>query len=321
MKIFGKYLWICVPALLLASGNVLAGSKNITECGTVITKPGNYKVKNDLTCPPDVQAVEINASKVKLDIKGHTITCDASGLEKVGAVLVGWTAVERIEKVRITNGTVVGCHDGILLYGTRDVSVTKVATAGNIDGGITLVAAEKSVIMKNRSEGDYIGIRSYGGQDNRISQNSVNYSLTGIDLYAETDSLISCNLLDQNYYGLALGPMFDPSVDFTSTGNVILGNQADNGLAGILLYGAGTPDDGLWYSLSNDNLIQHNSATGNGFVDLAETLYNPLTGDLYIEDGATCQNKWKRNRFDTQMGPDGCIGKSAKHYHANVCAK
>jgi hypothetical protein len=319
MKNPGNYLWLCVPALLLATGTALAGSRYVTECGTVITKPGNYKVQNDLSCLPDVSAIEINASNVKLDLKGHTLSCDASGAEKVGAVLVGWTASEPIEKVRISNGTVTGCDDGILLWGTRDVSVTDMAFSGNLEGAITLVVAEKTVIMHNRFEGDYISIRSFGGLDNHISYNSITYSFTGIDLYSETGSLISCNVLDQNYYGVGLGPLFDSPDDLPGSGNIVLGNQVNNGLMGILVYGIGTPA-GVTDPQSVDNLLQNNSATGNWFVDLAEVIYDPYADEVFVEDGAACQNKWKRNLFDTQMGPYDCIGDSARHHHLNMCA-
>ena len=49
MKKRGNYFLILLPILLLVAGSVLAAPKhgapkNVTECGTILTEPGNYKL-------------------------------------------------------------------------------------------------------------------------------------------------------------------------------------------------------------------------------------------------------------------------------------
>ncbi len=57
MKKRENCIWILLPILLLMAGAVLAAPKhgapkNVTECGTILTEPGNYKLVNDLLdCP------------------------------------------------------------------------------------------------------------------------------------------------------------------------------------------------------------------------------------------------------------------------------
>ena len=170
--------------------------------------------------------------------------------------------------------------------------------------------------MHNQFEGDFEAIRSWFGVGNRFSHNTMYNTFAGFDLYAETDSVITCNSSELSWYGLSLGP----SWGVPSTGNIVRGNQlVDNVFTGILLYGVGTPD-GVTHPQASGNLVQGNIVLGSWFADLGELIYDEWTGDLFLEDGAACRNTWKKNQFDTQAGPPDCIGFPVVLDEHEVCA-
>jgi len=301
MKIRGSYLWLSLPALLLAAGSVLAGPRLITECGAVITRPGNYKLLNDLSCPPNTQGINIEASNVTLDLRGHTIACDAFGDAKVGAVIIGSETDPQIKNVRVSHGAVTGCDDGILLWGTQNVKVQNMSFHSNVESAVTLLAAEDTIVMHNEFVGDYWSIRSYWGSGNRFNHNSIIYSVVGMDFYAETGSQVTCNDVEKTAYSISFGPLEQDA----SMGNVVRGNRVNDNYLGIALFGYGTPDE-LMGPQSSDNLVRGNIATGNDFADLAEVIYDDFY-EIFIQPGAVCQNYWERNQFGTQLGPQECI--------------
>jgi hypothetical protein len=305
MNFYRNYIWTFLPALVLAAGTVLAGPPQpVSECGIYITEPGKYKVVNDLACGPSEGGIRILASNVMLDLGGHTLSCDLSGIPYVGVVVGDDLDPEVFSNVRISNGTVTGCGVGVLLWFTDGARVTKMSLIDNVESAVTVVETVNNVIKNNEIEGGEWAINSYRSNGNSFDHNTIRYSLYGIDLYGETDSRVSCNTIDQGFYTLSLGS----SGPTPSSGNLIRGNLVTDSFMGILIYASGTPEDGLFDPLSTDNLVHANIAQGNWFADLTEAIYNPFIDDFYVEPGAGCQNTWKNNQFNTQFGPPGCIG-------------
>ncbi len=178
MKKHGNYFLILLPILLLVAGFALAepkkagpnhGSpKDVTQCGTVLTEPGNYKLVNDLLdCPGN--GVEIYGSDITLNLHGHAISCD-SDLEVAGVGV--WSPTGSvIRNVTIKNGHVSNCRDGIVLMNTEDSKVMNITSSGNtkwerVPGvwvygtGITVYLSRNNEIMHNHTygnEGDGIG--------------------------------------------------------------------------------------------------------------------------------------------------------------------
>lgn len=306
MKMRVNYFWLSLPLLFLVAGSVLAGHKqeapmDVTECETVITQTGEYTVVNDLVCVPGEMAIQILASDVKLDLKRHTISCGS--FERSGVIVGDSNNPEIFSNVHISNGTVTGCGVGVLLWFTDGTRVTKMLLRDNGESGVTLIEAENNVIRNNSFEGGFWAINSYESSGNSFHHNTIRYSTLGIDLYAEIDSRITCNAIDKGYYSLSLGPLGATA----STGNVVRGNRVTDNFLGIGMFGIGTPEDGIFQPMSADNLIHRNMATGN-WLDMVEAIYNPDTDGLFVPPGAECQNMWKRNRFDTELGPPDCIG-------------
>jgi len=302
MKLSGNYLWISLPALMLAAGTAFAGPPQaVSDCDTLINAPGKYKVVNDLYCDPGEGGITILASNVMLDFAGHNLTCAVG--DRAGVVVGDDLDPEIFRNVHISNGSVSGCGVGVLLWFTHGTRVTKMSFNGNLESAVTLVETENNVIKHNEFEGDFWAINSYAGTGNRYDHNTIRYSAIGIDLYAETDSRITCNRVDQGYYTLSLGPYGQ----MPSSGNLVRGNRVTDSFLGIAMVGYGTPEDGITAPQSIDNLIHANIASGNWW-DLAEALYNPSTDEIFLEPGAECQNTWKNNQFDWALGPPDCIG-------------
>lgn len=299
-----------IMLLILAAGTVLAGPPQpVSECGTVINAPGKYRLMNDLLdCTAPNQGVVIEAPDVTFDMRGHTISCDADATEE----LVGAVLVFDVSNVRIRNGSVFGCDDGILLWGTDGAQVTKMYMAGNIAGAITLVGAANSRLKKNRFEFNGTAIRSFVGEGNLYSHNTMHFDGTGIDLaFAETDSTVTCNIAEQTWFGIAVGSY--------SSGNVLRGNLAvDNFIGGMTFYGFGTPD--AFDPVPAGNVIRHNIALGNAADDLQEIVYNPATDGVFVDPADTCQNTWMKNQFETATGPTDCIGTPVVLDEDDVCA-
>ena len=263
--------------LLLYAGTVLAAKPvPIFQCDTVITEPGKYFLTQSLFCLPDEQGIVVLSSDVTVDLKGHTITCDAANSELlVGAVLVGdyFDPEFILDDVRVRNGTVTGCHDGVIFFYTGSGKISKITATNNWDGGITLVDASNTRITGNTgSQNDHfirafwggdnlikentaienlIAIRTAGGQGNMIKGNSTTGTWdTGIWLDGDTDSTVKCNTSEWDFFAIAVGPF--------SEGNRITGNFINNVGAGITMYGFGDTDV-LYEPVASGNTIKHNT--------------------------------------------------------------
>ena len=306
MKMSRNHIWLLLPVLILAAGSVFAKQHDVTECGTEIDQPGKYRLMNDMSCAPDVSGIWITAPDVTLDLRGHTISCDASGDELVAAVIIGGDVDPPsqmfLENVRVRNGTASGCDDGILLWFSVGAKVSNMNLEDNIDGGITLVVAANSEIKNNRFMNNNIGIGSWwGGSGNMIKGNTISYVGSAIRLDSETDSIVKCNTLNQNFFGISMGP--------GSTGNVLHGNQVNDNIVGITIWGFGTPEDpDAIIPVPEGNLIRNNIVLRNPWVDLSEVVFNPVIGGIFVHPDDTCRNTWMKNQFVTEMGPSNCIG-------------
>ncbi|MGD8681895.1 MAG: right-handed parallel beta-helix repeat-containing protein [Lysobacterales bacterium] len=314
MKLRTKYFWTTLPILLLVTGTSIAapnradpeyGDPNyVTGCGTVITEPGKYMVVNDLACGPSEGGIRILASDVSLNLGGFALSCDLSGNPYSGVVVGDDMNPEVYGNIRISNGTVTGCGVGVLIWFADGVRVTKMSLIDNPESAVTVVEAMNIVVKHNAIEGGAWAINSYESSGNSFDHNTIHYSAYGIDMYGETDSRVMCNTVDQGFYTLSLGPYGSTP----SSGNLIRGNRVTNSYLGIGLFGGGTPEDGLIFPQSMDNLVHANISQGNWLADVVEVLYDVNTYDIFLDPGVSCMNTWKNNQFDWSVGPPGCIG-------------
>jgi parallel beta-helix repeat protein len=313
-KLLGRAI---ASALVLVAGAAMAKPPvPISECGTVVTEAGKYRVTQDLNCGPDQQGIEVLASDVTVDLRGHTINCDASGEFLVGAVLVGdyFDPTFVLENVTVKNGTVSGCDDAVIYFFTRGGKITGITATGNPDSGITLLATSGLVVKHNNSSDNLWGIRLYWGSDNTISHNTTNNNFgNGIFLYSESDSMVACNKSAGNQFGIGLGPF--------SSGNKIKGNFIENSfVVGVNVWGY--IEGGYYETVPWDNVIEKNlvRASGSDLNDLGEVVFDGLAGEAYIDEGLGCQNIWRKNDYVTSYGPTDCFAPPVTLDDEDVCA-
>lgn len=306
--------------LLMANGAALAKKPvRISECGTVIKAPGKYVVTQDLFCAPSVQGIEVLASDVTVDLKGHTIACDAENTEDilVGAVLVGdyFDPTVPAENVLVKNGTVTGCDDAVIFFYTKSGKVTRISAVDNPGSGITLLETSNVKVKNNEATGNGTGFSTYGGVGNKFMSNTMRDNLVypdsnGLWAEGETGSTFACNRSTSNGLGLTIG--------FFSSDNVVRGNFIEgNHIAGLSAIGLGIPPDEVWIPIPSGNRFHHNISVGNG-LDLGEGAVGPA--GAFVPESAVCANTFKKNYFMSSMGPVDCVGVPYELDEDDVCA-
>lgn len=325
--------WTSLPVLLLVAGSVLAGRPTaISDCDTSITEPGKYRLANDLLDCTEVGVI-IYSSDVTLDLKGHTISCADNGLRSGGAVTWG-EENQFIRNVKIRNGKIAGCSDGILLRYTEDSKVWKITASGSrvwddpdtVDveaksgTGITVWLSRNNVIMHNHTYGnESLGIGSWESSGNLFKHNASTdngggWVGTGIDLTDETNSRIMCNRISGNVDGILLAPGSNGNL---LRGNVVVGNSA----TGIGMMGFAW-DGYYWLDIPAENTVRSNVVEGNGWFDFFELYYDLVTDDMLPHPEGACMNNWEKNQFGPAVfGPEDCFGVPFMLDDDDVCAQ
>lgn len=297
-------LVVCPPALSAPPGD----TKAITDCGAVISQPGKYRLANDLLACPEF-AITIAASGVSLDLAGNEIRC----AREDNRFDIGIEVLD-VERVEIRNGRVSNCDSGVDLFGTRHSKVSNMVLHGNLldpffgGFGISGFEASNNTIVGNDASGNTTGIELFFGTGNRIMDNIANGNVraenspffpsfgVGIGIAFSNDNEVIDNETSRNSdAGIALAN--------GSTGNVVRDNRAnDNDNYGI---GAFSRED-VGAPLAVGNLIQSNTALGNGRADLLEAKFDPFASPRELVQD-TCMNTWKDNVFVSQIAPPDCI--------------
>lgn len=335
MKKQGNYFLVLLPILLLVAGSVLAepkkggpkykAPKNVTECGTILTEPGNYKLVNDLLdCPGN--GVAIMGSDITLNLHGYEISCD-NDLEAAGIGIWSFTD-EMISNVTVKNGHVSNCRDGIVLIQAEDSKVMNMTSTGNTmweiepgvfvyGTGITVWLSRNNVIMHNHTYGnEYAGIGSWESSGNLFKHNTStgNEGGVGISIVSEYNSRIMCNRVHGNVDGILLHS--------GGSGNLIRGNLVTGNGDGIGTLGWywQDPDSGeeYFYGMPSGNTIRSNIVESYAWVDLFEVYFDGT--NLPLDPEGICRNSWGNNQFQTEMGLPGCIGTPVVLDEEDVCA-
>jgi len=342
MKVHQKYFWITLPVLLLAAGSVLAepkkagpnhgAPKDVTECGTILTEPGNYKLANDLLdCPGN--GVEIVGSDIVLNLKDYEISCAENDLEVAGVAVYSLSEEAMISNVTVKNGHVSNCKDGIVLVQTEDSKVMNITSTGNTQWernpgewvygtGITLWLSRNNVIMHNHTFGNAShGIGSWESSGNLFKHNTSTgngdgWQGGGINLLAEDNSRIMCNRIHGNADGITMQSGGSGNL---LRGNLVTGNQ--NTGIGMLGFYWQDPDTGdeYYYAMPSGNTIRSNIVEANPWVDLFEAHFDWVS-DLLLNPDGICRNTWEKNQFQTETGLPGCIGMPVVLDEKDVCA-
>lgn len=330
---------LLLPLLLLAAFPLFAKPPQVVEgCEAFIDEPGKYRLTGDILDCPEF-GVAIVVSDVTLDLKGHTISC-AYSEARSGGVIVGsyvFGGQDYVSNVKVTNGAVTGCSDGILLAGAIDSKVTKMTSWGNrlwfgpngpaSGTGITVWLSEDNVIMHNQVNGNEdAGIFSWFASGNLYKHNTATGNFMGIQIGFEDSAKVLCNRANENALGIELGP--------ASNNNLVRGNLVSyNAYDGISLFGVilppeveGDPPEIIDVSAGNtirSNIVEYNNFADVGSTDLFEGYWDFTAGGeapFYVLHPEGCQNTWEKNQYDTEFAPPGCISAPVLLDDDDVCA-
>ena len=134
---FGLVAWVLgVPAWAATKGVIQIKSPKTFPF--VINQPGSYQLIGNLTAPPSVPAIQIDASNVTLDLNGFAVqrATNGSGTSASGIVA---TNTDQLN-ITVKNGVVQGFNgSGVDLSGLGHV-VTDVRAEGNGFSGIHVAA-------------------------------------------------------------------------------------------------------------------------------------------------------------------------------------
>ena len=338
MKKHGNYFLILLPILLLVAGSVLAESKKagpnhgapkvVTECGTILTEPGNYKLANDLLDCPGEQGVAIFGSDITLNLKGHAISCADNDVFSTGVFVLG-APEAAVRNVTVKNGHVANCVDGIVLIFAEDSKIMNISSTGNhkregsYGTGITLWLSSNNVIMHNHTFGNEShGIGSWESSGNLFKHNTStgngsDWDGSGISLIAENHSRIMCNRTHGNVDGILLESGGGGNL---VRGNLVSGNQRSGlGMLGFYWQDPVTGEE-YYYDMPSGNTIRSNIVEDSHSSDLFEAHFDFVSGLLVLNPDGICRNTWEKNQFQTETGLAGCIGIPVELDEKDVCA-
>jgi parallel beta-helix repeat protein len=238
-------------------------------CPVVITQPGEYSLgAGGLSCPPNVDGVDIEASNVTLRLNSKTIegTCGTGiGIHVLGTSAVPLTAVVVLGSGTISNFTVNFLAD----YSANSlVSAVKVASQCPENYGFEINTTS-----------------SYWALVKDVVQ--APETSFGIDLFGPNNVAALCNVDDTINVG---------------NNNVVVDNIASNNLGGIYVYGSNnqvyanttnnnSAGDGiLVLAGALGNMLSENKASGNLPWDMEDD--NPTCGtNIWAGDTFNASNQ------------------------------
>ena len=313
-------LVVCPPAFADDDDD---GFTPVSDCGTVITEPGHYKLINDLIgCDvpdpmgnPIEYGVAIASSNVVLNLGGHTIRCLQGEQQDSFLFSFGVFSEPYLSNIQIKNGTVISCDLGANLNQSHGSTIKNMVFKSN-GTGIEVLAGSNNQIKNNSALGSwnsgilatsYFGNPFWGGffvapgTGHKIHRNLTLFNgLAGIDANGIEDTAISCNRTERNSDGIVLLN--------TGSGNEVQKNVArDNFFSGIGLFGFDFPGF-VDFPIPEGNTVRKNTALGNWEFDLAELEFS--FGGFF--EGFECLNTWNRNGYETQFAFEGCIAPSVR---------
>ena len=292
-KTIGRRLGMMVIAMvavaLTGAGTALAAPGiPISTCNYNITAPGNYELVADLTCGAGVNAINILASHVTLDLNDHTITGPSNNFG-TGVVVSNnvFAPTPQIQNVEVKGpGLIRGFANGMYLQAASNSNVHDVVLILNNFG-----------IVTNFGVGDHFKM-------NVAAQNKI----AGFDL-RDTNDHIEMNTATGNGtngdlvkgLGIEIEGKGNEVVNNTTDGNLNTGiyirsgsnNQIhDNTTNGNTSYGIAIQDG------AQGNHIHDNTALGNGSPT------SPFfTGDLADGNPSCGSNVWSNDTFITRLQP------------------
>jgi parallel beta-helix repeat protein len=168
----GRLPVLALLALLGLWGAPRAWATDITSCPFTINSPGVYHVTQDLNCPNEGTAIEVNTDNVTLSLDGHTITGP-------GSVEFSAFAIDVVgENVSVSNGSIQNFGAAVILE-TGPASISGL-TITHCHTGIEL-DSDGNTVSNNTITGGDTGIAD-DGRHNTVTGNTASNNSTGIQL-------------------------------------------------------------------------------------------------------------------------------------------
>lgn len=282
-----------IAATLWTTSAFAAAPIPISTCGTVITVPGKYFLTTNLACPGET-AVIIAASKVDLDLRGHTIDGE-NDLQAIGISTTSADISSSYDESLCLGVTNIGIHDGTVTGYSVPGAIGILLCSPNAVG--TTAVAMSVTVQRMVLTGNNIGLDLVSTAQNKITNNYVSNGDGGIVLSNGCSSnLISNNLLDGNkdQFGGGAGIVIKGSNN-TVTGNVAINNQ----------FGIFISQVAVSTQITN-NTASHNAvgieaeefSAGNVFK--SNTSFANTTADLEDDNGNCANNSWTNDFFGTK---------------------
>ncbi len=189
-----------------------------------ITEPGEYYLTRDFKALDASRAIEVRASTVVLDGRGHTVDA-AAGTGQYG--LLVYRAGGSLANVTVRNLALSDWDEGAAFYNVtggrlEDAAITGSTFAGvSLDGGTTGVS-----VLDSRLGANQVGLFIRNSHANVVGGNTIDSSVTaGLSLYSAGGNRIADNRLS-NTRNLLVGGVDLPNVwntTKTSETNVVGG--------------------------------------------------------------------------------------------------
>ncbi len=304
--------------ILTFTGSQDVKAQTLPQCGVVVE---NTTLKTDCEGP-----LEVAADKVHVNLAGHRITCNGD-TTRDGIEIINRT------KVRVTNGLVESCRTGIFISGggehhleqlqvnnhsvfgivilfSNDNRLANIETIDNGDRGVSLSSSSKNHLSALTSKNNLIGLSAGGPSNDNVITSSEFSNNRRIGIVTGTVS--QGNTIQSNT--AALNVEEGIRIDFSN--NVVRSNKVHNNVrTGIWIrnndnvvqanHVLDNGEDGIRvgqrflleaFPAPTGNIIQANTALGNGRFDLADSPTGPCT-----------LNTWKANKGEKLA--NGCEGK------------
>lgn len=216
----GKTLTEVEPRIALSAENTPGDANSVFE----ITQPGSYYLTESLLVPPGFNGIEIETSRVTIDLNGFTI----DGLSQTGAT--GITASQTKTRITVKNGFVTGClNTGIGLGDDDEVVVEGVVVNGC--GGNGMSVRNRSLVRDVIARDNDVDGIQVGAGSHVINSRSLSNGESGIEA-TDPDVLIDGCTIETNA-GLGILALdadrvrvLNTSVDASGLGGIGLGDDS-----------------------------------------------------------------------------------------------
>ena len=293
---------VTISSLALAK----AAPTPVTQCGQVLSVPGQYVLPSSLNCGAPVcpnGAITITASKVRLNTNGQTVS----------AICAAVVVADGVSNVHITgggsllggSGVIIGNASNILIQGLAQINGS--SDLGSTETGVEIGGGKNISVINNHIAG-VLGINGTvtNGLISGNTLNAVGIAGSGITL-GGSGNIIRDNVITQS--GAA-----SQNVAISVAGhNVVERNTINQAGIGIFLsadhnkilnntvHGASPPT----VPVASQNGIQ--AAPGAIQNTIVRNVVMGNQSDLLDANGPPCMNVWRHNHFATSSGAVACI--------------